>query len=221
MLHAEAAQACADAIAAVGCDVLSRRRPRECEAYCRHDPIGTCPGVCAMPLGVDASCGGNWQCQDGLVCGGAPGSMTCGAPPRAGDECLSTSPNCDVAFSCADPSVCQPLATVFAGALGDTCLPPGDLCDPGLVCVALSTTAGTCEKTVGADEACRRGAPNLCPPQQYCDANVGDTGVCRDLPAAGMSCLSMRQPRGAPGSVCAFDSSTGRARRSDGRCEPQ
>ena len=173
--------ACADDLAALACDVRSRRWPASCEllllgtvelggqcaidqecagdAFCSLDD--SCPGSCTALLAEDAACsnGDDDQCEDGLVCAAATDSCT--ALGANGDECGAGIPPCAPGLLCFDDgggAQCTTVAVLYFRQLDETCLPGDGTCDPGV-------------------SAC--GDVELCEPGLVCESAASGGGLCR------------------------------------------
>lgn len=166
-------QACADAIAAMGCALRSERLASVCdEALAGNVPAGgacqgnvecdgarycaftgaTCPGVCTDLEAEGSPCTDNDACQNGLVClvDAASGQGTCASLADEGEAC-SNDGECDGGLGCVGADAmtgalgtCETWASRFTEAEGDGCDPQGgQLCATGLSCVLDQFSAGS------------------------------------------------------------------------------
>ena len=215
--HADAAQACLDALDAMGCDLFGNRGPEICEdALDGNVPLGedcgiddecdgeafclieaACPGTCSERLGESAACTDDSNCQDGLTCQ----RRTCLAQAGAGDSCGGPGGSeCEVGLLCLGedgdtPGTCTDADEIFTEAEGASCnVQAGPLCSGDLSCVVTSVVGPTFECQAGLDSGadCTLGFPDPCPDGEYCsglDIGSGDIdGTCEALPAAGEAC---------------------------------
>jgi Dickkopf N-terminal cysteine-rich region len=219
-------EACAEDLAALGCDVQTHRLPASCEqafagqvaeggdcdidldcggaAFCDKGMLETCPGTCAALQANGLPCAASHECADGLVCFGG----WCTAAGDEGDDCAAGMTPCGVGFACRTEGadkLCRSLASVYSADEGDACGPTASLCAGDLVCASTSASAGTCEPRVASGAACRRAQPNQCPRDEYCDADPGMEGTCTAFPVAEEPCLVGRSQVCAAGFVCIAD----------------
>jgi hypothetical protein len=180
LFDADELASCAADIAALGCDVRSRRLPASCELTllgtvelagecaidqeCAGDAFcalgDSCPGQCTAQLAEDAQCadGDDDQCTDGLVCAAA--TDTCAPLGENADDCGAGLPPCAPGLVCFDGgagAACTTVAALYFRQLNETCL-PGD---------------GTCAAGVSA---C--GDVELCEPGLVCES-AESGGVCK------------------------------------------
>jgi len=163
--HGDRAQACHNAVEALGCGALLSNYLDECEqafagtiaaggecwgdVECIGDLICTvktaCPGTCSARGSSGAACMANLHCQDGLLCHLVTG--TCTAPKNNGEPCGGADQaQCAPPLLCVggDPKkgiagTCQPPEEVLVGALGDDCdILNGPLCQYGLHCAVVN-----------------------------------------------------------------------------------
>jgi hypothetical protein len=226
------AQACIDALEALGCGFTTSRTPAACDAllvglvanggacsineecagdaYCAN--ATTCPGTCQPRVGAGAACPDDEACTTGLRCGSA---HTCVAPALEGAPCQgSTGTDCAGGVICIGSSgttagVCRTPETVFSGALHGACnVPAGQFCTSGLSCVVAGITSMSCEVGgIAIGQACHTALPDACAPGAFCgDTNVNTQdfdGTCMALPSAGAACAMVPfGPSCAPGLHC-------------------
>jgi len=165
--HGDKAQACLDALAALGCDALIANSVPECDEafagtvdaggdctydvecvgdlYCLID--GSCPGTCTAPGGTGADCDGDDQCEAGLYCEGDTSS--CQTPAGAGDDCgEAAEAECAPGLLCigededqGTPGSCMSTSQVLVGQVGDGCdLFAGPWCEMGAHCAVIDFT---------------------------------------------------------------------------------
>lgn len=162
--HGDQAQACLDALEALGCDALLANSLPECEAafegtvsaggdcsydvecvddlYCSID--GSCPGTCTARGGSGADCDDDGHCQDGLYCEGD--TSNCKSPAGAGDDCgEAAEAECAPGLMCLGedgqegiPGSCSSPTEVFVGQVGDSCdIFTGPWCEAGAHCAVV------------------------------------------------------------------------------------
>jgi hypothetical protein len=227
---------CEADLAALGCEVQTRRLPQSCidvadgdaapddacaidqeckgGAFCDKGSLETCPGTCASLQTSGLPCRTTAQCVDGLICRDG----ACGEPLVEGDEC--TVPltaamgtgyrECPPGLVCLGSSNnlrCQSIATVFAAKSGEQCQATGKLCELGLVCQ--SQSAGS---TTG-----------------ICAATSANGGTCRPaIPSqcpSGQYCkdsranVSARAPAGTDG-ICSDLPNDGKSCETAVGCQP-
>lgn len=223
---------CLDELAARSCDDLVNRLTPSCDAtaegsaavgescsydfeckgtaFCKLD--GGCPGKCTERQAAGASCKGDDDCQDGLVCGNA--TKACVKPAALGEACGGgVQPECAPTLFCVGdqaatktPGTCKALGEVFVGKAGESCsFQDGKLCSTDLSCVyeAAPPATGTCSARVGSGAACKRfSIPSACPSGEYCDG-TGLDGTCKALPGPGQKCVQvLNEDTCAPYSRC-------------------
>ncbi len=159
------AQACLDALAALGCDALVSNSLPECEEafagsvaeggdctydvecvgdlFCEID--GSCPGTCTARGGTGTGCDEDEHCQDGLRCD--EGTSSCVSPAVQGGSCGGSSGNeCTPGLLClgedeetGTPGTCSLATEVLVGEVGDSCnIMTGPWCQTGAHCAVIS-----------------------------------------------------------------------------------
>jgi hypothetical protein len=148
-------EACAEDIAALGCDVRSQRWPASCEltllgtveaggdcaidqecagdAFCAQEDA--CPGACTALLAEGAACtnGDDDQCEDGLVCVAA--TDRCTALGALGSPCGGSRAACAPGLVCFDGGSgpeCVTVAALYFRAEDESCFPGDATCDAGV-----------------------------------------------------------------------------------------
>lgn len=224
------AQACIDALRALGCNAVTSRTPAACDAlfvgtvaaggacaineecagdaYCNTS--AGCPGTCQARGGSATTCSGDEACQSGLRC--AHGS--CQAPAGDGASCQGAEGvDCAGGLICVGGSsttagTCGAPSTVFAGASGATCnLQMSQFCQAGLSCVVEGAQMQTCQMDGLADgTTCHISVPDQCANGSYCSGTslgTGDLeGTCAPLPTSGACATVILGARCAEGYVC-------------------
>jgi hypothetical protein len=211
-------EACTVALQSQPCaDVIyTQNLPPDCVTQPGGLPDGA---ICA----VAAQCQSTWcRVLYGAACG------TCGPPPKAGDDCRSSS-ECLTGMTCSSAKVCAPFANVgtscgpsqpcndgltctnsvcVAGAssLGAPCSSVGAGCDPykGLSCNAATST---CQNIVlaPAGEACGTVANQ----NQICQAATCTHGTCVANAALGGACDLASGPSCRASARCVVTSDAG------------
>lgn len=199
----EAAQRCADALAALPCDQTSRAArvvPEACRSRFRGKIADG--AACAFDEECTSARCDQGACPEGVCCVGACGATRSGGAP--GDTCDRTS-ECGDGF-CGDDHTCHALAAAGADCMGDA------QCDYGLACASPSPSLpGTCRALPHVGEACpyarcadlgmRCDATAHCVPlgqvgeacmaqvecSPYLECNTA-THRCAAVPALGMPC---------------------------------
>ena len=223
--------ACLTAVRSLGCAVLESRLPSSCretllglvslgddcntdydcegDAYCDFgSPQPSCPGVCTARGAADASCTGDNQCQDGLLCTPAG---SCQAPVTKDGACDGDTLVCDLQDICVSSTgTCKSQDDVYAALEDDPCTPnTGTLCLADLsqgISLVCSRDTMTCIPVSASNESCVPGSlPDACPVEQYCHP-TSSTCVLRET--AGNSCSSATSvaKQCAAGHVCLNDS---------------
>lgn len=199
--HGDKVEACAAAMEALGCDLLTSRGPDACDevfegtvdeggactltAECKGELIckadEACPGVCAQRQPAGEPCTDNDHCVDGLVCGEDSG--VCETPSVEGDACGAGNPACLPMFFClgadeeqSQAGTCVAWDDLLANAEGETCsITEGPWCELGSTCSVTGITGGVtmeCVATVESGAACYFGVPSPCPVGEFCNANI-------------------------------------------------
>ncbi len=166
--HGDKAQACLDALAALGCDAMVSHSIPECDEvfvgtvaeggdctygiecvgdlFCKIE--AACPGTCSSRGGNGADCEDDDHCQDGMFCD--EGTSTCASPVVQGASCGGSSGDeCAPGLMCAGededggtPGTCSTPAEVFVGEVGDSCdLMEGLWCQLGAYCAIVDFVA--------------------------------------------------------------------------------
>jgi hypothetical protein len=199
------AQACVDAVNALGCAATTTRRPGACaQLFVGHVALGgacamdeecmgdaycslttACPGTCQARAASGATCTNDNGCQSGLRCGGTGTARSCVTPAGDGAACQGTTGNdCGGGFICVGGSatmagMCHTVASVFAAASGAACNPVnGQLCQPGLSCVVTSGSNITCMAGGTANGMpCHASLPDQCVTGSYCSGTNVTAGM--------------------------------------------
>lgn len=227
---------CMSDLAALGCEVQTRRLPQSCidsadgdvavddacavdqeckgGAYCDTGSLETCPGTCAALQTAGLPCRSTSQCVDGLICR----SGVCEAPLLEGDDCSvpvtaamgAGFRECPSGLVCQGKSSdlsCRSISTVFAAKSGQPCDATGTLCELGLVCRSQSAMNTT---GICAPPSAKGG---VCRPAFPSQCPIGQ--YCKDARAN----VSARAPAGTDG-VCADLPADGKACDASTGCQP-
>lgn len=160
---AEAAQRCADATSATGCQLLQSGTAAECadvwtgtralgatcsmdiecvgEAYCNGADCPGTPGVCTMRSPGGGSCNSNNECETGLACEG----RTCVVPTGHSGGACDSQDECPLDEQCVGATdtasgLCRDRASLMTAALGEPCQLQGEM-------VILCQAGGSCAVT--------------------------------------------------------------------------
>jgi len=167
--HADKAQGCLDAVAALSCDQLLQRDTPECDAtvegtvamggdctidsdckgqaYCKAG--AACPGKCAPLESAGGDCQADEQCQAGLSCDST--TNKCVKPAAKGQACQGgTEPDCAPPLIClgddstkGQTGTCMDWHDVLIAKAGASCDPVNfKWCENAVPCVVQSVAAG-------------------------------------------------------------------------------
>jgi hypothetical protein len=167
---------------------------------------GACPGACAPPVALGATCTTENRCEPELTCQAeATGdSRKCVANATKGQPCSKSVP-CRGYMYCSgrdpevpeDTGVCVERASLYTAKQGEPCESASEpLCEPSLVCttrVEAGVTVGSCQPRVASGAACTFSSPDACPEDEYCRISSADgvkpaTGTCTPRPGLGEEC---------------------------------
>lgn len=162
--------------------------PLDCagDAYCHAAAM--CPGTCTAWGAVGDACATDGDCDRNLRCKASLCTATGGQNAACGSngDC-----NYDLLCLTVDGAgKCVEATDYTTAAEGEPCgtfttgLPTAPLCQVEFVCAQddAGSTTGTCEKVVGAGDACSLAFLSQCPQGYTCS----DTpGVCEALPTSG------------------------------------
>lgn len=220
--HPEALPQCLDEVATGSCDIaLLQFCPRvlagtkktgeactiDVECADQHCAVnGACPGACAPPPALGATCTDENRCAPELFCQFDVDAedRKCVNTAKLGETC-SEAVRCRGYTTCSgldgsvadDTGVCANRADLYTGKQEEPCdFVYGPFCEPSLVCTMRfedGVSLGRCGPRVPSGGACTFSSPDACPETEYCriSSAVGvkpAAGTCTPKPGLGGEC---------------------------------